>query len=182
MAWRSMDAEARLNLIPDRTLVDGGPVYWSSHVGQPTIALLFRVGRVDEPFAQLGVSHAVEHLALNALRGAPYSFNGQVTSTTTMCTASGTAGELEAFARALCSSLPDLHVDKLRRERTVLATEAQARPRALASHLLSLHCGHTAHGRGTLPEFGLMRLRPADVAAWAAARFTRRNLTALDRR
>ena len=70
MAWRSMDAEARLNLIPDRTLVDGGPVYWSSHVGQPTIALLFRVGRVDEPFAQLGVSHAVEHLALNALRGA----------------------------------------------------------------------------------------------------------------
>lgn len=120
-----MDAEARLNLVPQRTLVDGVPVFWSSHASQPTIALIFRVGQVDEPFAHLGISHAVEHLALNARRGAPYPFNGQVSSTTTVFTASGSPSELALFARALCNSLRHLQVDQLRRELSVLATEAE---------------------------------------------------------
>jgi predicted Zn-dependent peptidase len=153
------------------------PYIWSSHAGQPTITFIFRVGQVDELFAHRGVSHAVEHLALNALHGAPYTFNGQVSSTTTVFTASGSPSELALFARALCNSLRNLQVDRLRRELSVLATEAQARPRSLRNHLVSLQCGYTPHGRGALPEFGLNRLRELDVAAWATTMFTRNNLT-----
>ena len=140
------------------------------------MSIIFRVGYVDEAFAHLGVTHAVEHLALNALRGAPYRFNGQIGLTTTMFAAAGLPDELVAFAANLCASLRNLHVERLRHELQVLQAEAQARVQGLARHLLSLHCGFTPYGRTHLPEFGLTRLRERDVTAWAAEWFTRDNV------
>jgi zinc protease len=168
-------ADDPLSLIPQRTLVDGVPVYWSPYDGQPIITIVFRVGRVDEDFGQMGITHVVEHLTLNALRGASYAFNGQVTPTTTSFTATGSPDELVAFAGSVCASLRSLPLDRLRHELGVLVVEAQGRAADLASQLLSLHCGYTPHGRGHLPEYGLSRLRESDVATWAAERFTKEN-------
>src|SRR6476620_3926655 len=95
-----------LTFTPHRSLVDGVPVYWTdATTAPPTIALIFRVGFVYEAFGHRGVTHLVEHLALNGLRGAPYSFNGYVTSTTTVFTASGNAEDVVAFVRDLCRNL-----------------------------------------------------------------------------
>ena len=171
-----MDEEADLALVPHRKVVDGVPVYWSRYSGEPCMSIIFRVGYVDEAFAHLGVTHAVEHLALNALRGAPYRFNGQIGLTTTVFAAAGLPDELVAFAANVCASLRNLHVERLRHELQVLQAEAQARVQGLARHLLSLHCGFTPYGRTHLPEFGLTRLRERDVTAWAAEWFTRDNV------
>jgi zinc protease len=53
--------------------LDGVPVYsHDASTALPSIALIFRVGFVDERFGQRGITHLVEHLALHNLRGASY--------------------------------------------------------------------------------------------------------------
>jgi zinc protease len=168
-------AEDFLSLVPHRTIVDGVPVHWSPYDGQPIITIVFRVGPVDEVIAHRGVTHVVEHLALNAVRGAPYAFNGQVSPATASFMASGSPDELVAFAGGVCASLRSLPLDGLRHELRVLSVEAQGCGMDFSSYLLSLHCGYTAHGRANLPEYGLWRLREGDVAAWARTQFTREN-------
>lgn len=172
-----MSSNDLVTFTPSRSLVDGVPVYWTNTTtALPTIALIFRVGFVDERLRQRGVTHLVEHLALNDLRAAPYSFNGHVAATTTVFTASGTADDLVAFVRDLCRNLRNLPLRRIRHELQVLATEAQKRPQALESQLLSIHCGHTQYGWMAMPEFGLLKARESDVEAWATAMFTRDNL------
>ena len=172
-----MGSDDFVTFTPHRSLVDGVPVYWTDATTvQPTIALVFRVGLVDERFGQRGVTHLVEHLALNDLRGAPYVFNGRVAMSTTLFTASGNADDLVAFVRDLCRNLRSLPLRRIRQEAQVLATEAQKRPQVLESQLLSIHCGYTPYGWMAMPELGLSKLSEADVAAWAATMFTRDNL------
>jgi predicted Zn-dependent peptidase len=172
-----MGSDDLVTLTPHRSLVDGVPVYWTdTTTALPTIALIFRVGFVDERFGQRGVTHLVEHLALNDLRGAPYSFNGRVAATTTVFTASGNAEDLAAFVRDLCRNLRNLPLRRIRHEVQVLATEAQKRPQVLESQFLSIHCGYTQYGWMAMPELGLSKVSESDVAAWAAAMFTRDNL------
>jgi len=172
-----MGSDDFVTFTPYRSTVDGVPVYWTdATTAQPTIALIFRVGLVDEQFGQRGVTHLVEHLALNDLRGALYSFNGRVASTTTVFTASGNAEDLVEFVRDLCRNLRNLPLQRIRHEIQVLATEAQKRPQVLDAQLLSIHCGYTQYGWMAMPELGLSKLSESDVAAWAAAMFTRDNL------
>jgi predicted Zn-dependent peptidase len=172
-----MGSEDLVAFTPHRSLVDGVPVYWTDiPTALPTIALIFRVGLVDERFGQRGVTHLVEHLALHDLRGAPYSFNGRVGVTTTVFTASGNAEELVAFTRDLCRNLRHLPLGRIRHEVQVLVTEAQKRPQVLQSQFLSIHCGYTPYGWMAMPELGLSKVCESDVAAWSAAMFTRDNL------
>lgn len=172
-----MADEDLLGLTPRRSLVDGVPVYSTDiTTALPTIALIFRVGFVDEEFGQRGVTHLVEHLALHDLRGAPYVFNGHVGATTTVFTASGDAEEIVAFARDVCRNLRSLPLGRIRHEVRVLATEAQNRPPALQWQPMSMHCGYTPYGCMAMPEFGLSKVSESDVAAWAAAMFTGGNL------
>jgi predicted Zn-dependent peptidase len=172
-----MGSDDLLAFTPHRSVVDGVPVYSNDATTTlPTIALIFRVGFVDEGFGQRGVTHLVEHLALHNLRGAAYSFNGHVGATTTVFTASGDAEEIEAFVRDLCRNLRDLPFGRMRHEVQVLATEGQKRPPVLQQQLLFIHCGYTQYGFMGMPELGLSKVREPDVAAWAASMFTRDNL------
>jgi predicted Zn-dependent peptidase len=171
-----MAAEDLLTFRPNRSVVDGVPVYSSGFTTGPhTIAIMFRVGVVDETLGRRGVTHLVEHLALQGLRGAPYPFNGMVRSAFTVFAASGSPDELVAFVAAVCHALRNLPLDRLRQEIQVLTTEGQERPAAVADRMLLMHCGYTRYGCAALPELGLARVREADVAGWAAAAFTREN-------
>ena len=49
-----------------RTEVDGVPILWSEAPGTPIFALHGRVGRVDEPAHEGGLTHIVEHLSMLA--------------------------------------------------------------------------------------------------------------------
>lgn len=167
--------EDLLSVVPTRTVIDGVPLYsWASR-GQSTIAIMFRVGRADEVFGKMGISHVVEHLALHAVRRAPYPFNGQVSAATTVFTATGSPDQLAEFATAVCASLRSLPLDRFRPELGVLTAESVGRAPDALIHLLSLHCGHDGYGTLNLPEFGLQRLGEKDVASWAAERFTQAN-------
>jgi hypothetical protein len=171
-----MAAEDLLTFAPSRSVVDGVPVYSSGFTpGPQTLALLFRVGVVDETLNRRGVTHLVEHLALQKLRGAPYPFNGMVRPTFTVFAASGSPDELIGFVAAVCEGLRNLPLDRLRQEVQVLTTEGQGRPVAVADSMLLIHCGYARYGCTALPELGLARVRDADVAGWAAATFTREN-------
>jgi predicted Zn-dependent peptidase len=171
-----MAAEELLGFAPHRSVVDGVPVYSSGFTTGPhTIALVFRVGVVDETLSRRGVTHLVEHLALQGLRGARYPFNGMVRSAFTVFAASGSPDELVAFVAAVCDGLRNLPLDRLRQEVQVLTTEGQGRPVAVADSMLSIHCGYARYGCTAMPELGLARAREADVADWVAAAFTREN-------
>jgi zinc protease len=68
-----MGSDDLLTFTPHRSVVDGVPVYsHDASTALPSIALIFRVGFVDERFGQRGITHLVEHLALHNLRGASY--------------------------------------------------------------------------------------------------------------
>jgi hypothetical protein len=168
-------SEAPLEVVPHRTLVDGVPVYWLPSAGESTITIMFRVGRVDEAFAHMGVTHVIEHLALNAVRHERCAFNGRVSRSFTEFMATGTPDELVVFAAGVCASLRQLPLERIKRELGVLGAEARSRQPDLLDHVLLLHCGYTAHGRVALPELGLGRLCAPNVTAWAAERFTREN-------
>jgi hypothetical protein len=171
-----MTPEELLAFVPHRSVVDGVPVYASGFsTGPQTLALVFRVGVVDETLGRRGVTHLVEHLALQGLRGAPYPFNGMVRRAITVFAASGSPDELVAFATAVCHGLRNLPLDRLRQEVQVLTTESQRRAVPVADQMLSMHCGYARYGCTAMPELGLARLREADVASWAAATFTREN-------
>ena len=59
-----------------RTTVDGVPVFSAPDPARLAGALMFRVGRADEPLARGGLTHMVEHLALYGLGGKQaYGYN-----------------------------------------------------------------------------------------------------------
>jgi hypothetical protein len=93
-------------------------VYWVPTSGESIITIVFRVGRADEVFAHMGITHVIEHLALNAGRRERSAFNGQVSRTATLFTAMGSPDELVVFAAGVCASLQRLPVDRLRHDMT----------------------------------------------------------------
>ena len=62
------------------TDVDGVRCFWVE-TGRPTLAgaLFFRHGMVDEPLAESGWLHVLEHLALHGRGGGALHVNGSVT-------------------------------------------------------------------------------------------------------
>src|SRR5439155_23700810 len=72
--------------------VDGVPTVRAERgvvQGPLQACLLFGVGRSDEAVAVSGISHVVEHLALQALGRKPYILNGQVGPVSTRFLAMG---------------------------------------------------------------------------------------------
>lgn len=72
----------------ERTDVDGVPVLWGDVPGPLRAGLVFRTGRVDEPFTRAGWTHLAEHLALSPLGLKPH-MNGTVTLVSTSFETSG---------------------------------------------------------------------------------------------
>ena len=157
--------------------LDGLPVYWAeAPEGIPFLAgLLFRVGRVDETVRTSGITHLVEHLALPARVPGSVQFNGTVDLTTTTFWATGEREPVLEFLRELVEAIADLPLPRLERERSILHTEASSREHGNADVSLMLRYGARGPGMAWIDEFGLAWLGQAEVAAWAADRFTAGN-------
>ena len=75
---------------PQRTEIDGIPVWFTDVPGPCLAGLVFRVGRCDETLPVSGITHMVEHLALYPLAPTRLDMNGTVGLLTTTFNVAGT--------------------------------------------------------------------------------------------
>lgn len=155
--------------------LDGVPVFHLPDARRPSVALQFRVGRSDEPFARMGITHIVEHLAFFKLGSRVHPSNGFVDNIRTVFHASGSETELVEFLHGIVGAVGDLPLDRLTDESRILRTEAMRRSPSLWDQLAWYRYGAVGHGALGLPEHGLNGLAPAVVIAWARDWFTRDN-------
>ena len=114
-------------MIPERTTVDGVPVFWLTVPGPIRAMLIFRVGVIDETLPTRGITHLVEHLALFVtMQDAAMAtrMNARVELHRTRFMAGGSADEIATFLGDVTSSLAALPFDRLEDEKRILRTEA----------------------------------------------------------
>jgi len=162
-----------------RTLVNGVPVLSAPGPGRCVAALMFRVGRADEPAALGGVTHLVEHLTLHGLSDRQsYAFNAVVEPLRVTFYAQGTPEEIVDFLAHVCSAVRTLPLDRIPAEARVLRTEATSRSTNIVETLMRKRYGLRGLGRLSLRELFLDQPDPAQVSSWASTYFTAGNAVA----
>ncbi|MFF5231821.1 insulinase family protein [Dactylosporangium sp. NPDC000521] len=158
-----------------RTDVDGVPTLLAPSTGPMTAGLTFRVGLADEGAARIGITHLVEHLALHRHGVADYHYNGATGSVVTHFHMQGSERDIVTYLEMVCDSLADLPVQRLETEKAILRTEAAGRGGGVNRMLPMWRYGAQHYGLVSYPEWGIDRLGPDDVRAWANAWFTQAN-------
>jgi predicted Zn-dependent peptidase len=159
----------------ERTFIDGVPTIWSTAPGPLTAALVFRVGRADEPPAEGGLTHLVEHLAMVPLGQPRYDHNAMVEGNRTVFFATGSPDDVVAFLDIVTRALAALPGDRLAVEREILVRESDGRTPSILETHRRLRFGACGHGLVFDPEFGLPTIDARDVQAWSTTGFTRGN-------
>src|SRR4029077_6477057 len=125
-------------------------------VEHPMVMLTFRVGMVDERIQTRGLTHLVEHLALDIGRR-PFEYNGSVTDSRTILWARGTPEQLVEFVSLVCANLsPDRFDDDLvAGHARVLRTEGASNRTGWIAELKAERFGARGPGLGRWREFAL---------------------------
>jgi zinc protease len=147
------------------------PVVWQETPGPVIAALGFRVGRADEPLARSGLTHLVEHLTLSGLGERLYDYDGFVNGTMTWFGFRGTPGELAEYLGHIGRRLAAPPLDRLEAELGVVRVEEARRSMSMAGRCLLLRFGTRGWGTYDLPQYGLNRVTPDQVAAWTSEWF-----------
>lgn len=161
-----------------QTTIDGVRVFWTPDADRVIGSLQFRTGRGDEPFAKMGISHLVEHLALFPIGRKPYDPNGFVDHVRTVFHAHGTVEEVRDFLGEIGHNLANLPLDRAPDESRILRTEARGRTPSIGGHLLWLRYGADGFGGMSIDENGLGSIDGPSVQAWSDERFTADNAVA----
>jgi len=165
-------------VIPERTTVDGVPVFWLNVPGPLRAMLMFRIGVIDETLPTRGITHLVEHLAMfvPAQTAAMVNrMNARVELHRTRFTAAGSADEIAKFLGDVTSNLAALPLDRLEDEKKILRTEAANKTHGSAKNIWTFRFGARGPGVADYEEFGLRWLGHRPVANWATANFTAGN-------
>ncbi len=156
--------------------LDGIPTFVAPSGPMPLRAcLVFRTGMADESLSRHGMTHLVEHLALEGLGEQPYKYNGMVDGLFTRFFVAGRPGEVVEFFEQLVARLADLPRERLVAEAAVLRTEAARGSTDWLRAMLSYRYGSSGWGLAGLEEFGLCSPDPDEIQAWARTRFTAEN-------
>ena len=156
--------------------IDGVPCFWMEADGPLTAGLMFGVGTSDEPFANRGFTHLIEHLSLHGV-DSEVPHNGAVDLTTTMMHCRGTVEEVGAFFERLLAGLAHLPYEQLERECRVLEAEAK-RGRWVGTEALHVIYGARGPGITAVPEVGLWNAASEPVEAWRRRNFVKPNAVA----
>ena len=154
---------------PERTTVDGVPVFFLPLPGLLRAELIFRVGQVDEALPRRGITHMVEHLAMHFRSHRPdwWRTHATVEPFVTRFNVRGEPGDISSFFSQLAASLSELPVERLPTELGVLRTEAATSSGGSVKEIWSHRFGARGLGLSDYREFGLNWLGPRDVRAWA---------------
>lgn len=155
-----------------RDEVDGVPLLWAETPGPLTATLLFRVGVADEQVHQRGLTHLIEHAALEPFNDRDFDVNGVTELLYTSLFVRGRPGEVSATLAALttwlrtaaAAAVDGIHSD-------VLAAEEHERRGGIGRQVLQLLFGNGPHGRAALPEYGLPSLSGEEAMRWGARWF-----------
>ncbi|MBE1878725.1 insulinase family protein [Myceligenerans pegani] len=162
-----------------RVEADGVPVLIAPREGNTTGGIIFRVGSADETLATSGITHLVEHLALQSQVLSDAHVNGQTRPDVTVFHATGSEDEVVRYLNDVCSALRDgLPLDRLETEMEILRSEASLRNPGYVGRMHLERHGAQGYGVRALGERGLDRLTAREVETWATTRFTRQNAIA----
>jgi zinc protease len=162
----------------ERGEVDGIPIFWSDSGSElATASLMFRVGSADETIQTNGITHLVEHMALE-VGPQRYGYNGTVEEVRTVLWARGTRNQLKGFLEQVTANLADPPMDSIGRHARVLRTEAAGQNWGWVHWMKEIRFGASPHGLSNYDEFALHWLGPDEVGEWARTRFTAENAVA----
>jgi len=158
------------------TDIDGVRCFWVD-AGRPTLAalLLFRCGSADEPVAEAGWQHLLEHMALEGRTYPNMTFNGQVGLLETSFHAHGVADEVVEFLGQVTGWLARPDLQGIGKEARVLQSELNGRGPNASASVLTMRYGAQGPGVAGLGEPGVGRATPDLLAARAERVFTRGN-------
>lgn len=158
-----------------RTEIDGVTCFWVDS-GRPTLAawLLFRIGSADEPVAESGWLHLLEHSALHGRGGGALHVNGFVAPLVTGFDTHGPTDLVTRHLREVTAWLAAPDLSDLDRERNVLRAEAELRG-GPAVRLLGWRYGARGPGVVAMGENGLGRATPELLVERSRQVFTRGN-------
>lgn len=164
-----------------RGTIDGVEAIWLDEPasGSLTAAVMFGVGRADEPAPAAGITHLVEHLALAPLGQQAYDHNGFVDPVRTVFHATGSRRDIVSFVGRIGEGLRELATDRLLVERRILRDEAAQNGRSVNGALRWYRFGHVGHGLSGIDEYALDWVGPGQVRRWSKTRFTRENAVIL---
>ncbi|MDP9067956.1 MAG: hypothetical protein M3N53_06385 [Actinomycetota bacterium] len=150
-------------------------IFWAEAPGPLAAALMFRVGTTDESIPTRGITHMVEHLALQRLGRQSYGYNGLVDHLRTSFFVTGSAEEVVGFLDAVTGALVDLPLDRLEHERQVLLTETDRHTSGPLDWSLAIRYGPRGPGLSAQEEFGLHSVTIDDIAQWTRRYFRAEN-------
>lgn len=153
--------------------VDGVRAIAAKRSGPPAAGLVFRVGRADETLVTAGITHMTEHLALHRFGLADHEIGGSTGPDHTDFRMQGPAEDVAGFLAGVCLSLPNLPMNRLETEKSILRTEESGKQNPTG--LYRRRYGLQGYGLLDCRELGVPRLRAEDVAHWARTWFTREN-------
>ncbi len=170
-----MTISADLVAEPTLAVVDGLRVVWAPGAGPRSHAgLVFRVGQADESLSTRGITHLLEHLALEGTGGsAPH--NGETDLFTTTFTVSGTWSEIDTHLARVVANLRSLPEQRLDFEKQILAAEERGHSAGVFGQLALYRYGATGAGLTQFPEWGLPRIGAPALRDWADRYFSREN-------
>lgn len=162
--------------------IDGVEVHHLDADGPVTAVLAFGVGVADEQVSTLGISHVIEHLALDGAEGLESDVAGETRMSYTSMSVQGTPERVVSRLAAICERIADIsaggvHAGELRRTCRILQVEggtAMGDSAHLAEHL-NVRLGAQGWGLGAVTAQFLAKVTPQEVAEWAADRFTADN-------
>ncbi len=155
--------------------VEGVPTLLAPTNGTLHAGLAFRVGTADEGLPRRGITHLVEHLALNPVGVADYHYNGATGTRYTYVHMEGDQAEVVEFLNGVCAALRSLPTARLAAEKEILRTEAQGRGGSVRGSLDLWRYGARGYGASAYPEWGVDAITEADLHAWVARYFTAQN-------
>jgi hypothetical protein len=169
--WRS---EAVLEV--QQAEIDGVPVFWAeTSAPEFHAALIFRVGRADEPMPLGGVTHLIQEMALRNARGNLWSASGFVDINRTAFHADGERSQVLEFISWVAATLGKLPLDQVDHSRKELKAELAGWMPNITDRLLTTRFGAHGFGIGSYRELGLEWIGRDQVGAWAGEHFTRGN-------
>lgn len=157
-----------------RVELGGIPCIVGAMPGPARVALLFRVGFVDEEPSHRGWTHLVEHLALGPFAPAD-NIEGNVAQHATTFIVQGSDEDVVGQLGGIAARLRRLPVERLATELRVLRVEAESDANSGEKELALLHYGYTGLGRASIQQLGLRRVEPKALQEYANAWFTREN-------